>query len=121
MPWGRRDVLPGQGQTRDEALREYYRRLIALRREHTALSRGTFRRLSSDGDLLVFERVDAAAGDAVVVAVNRGAAEARAQVEAPPAWKGTAGEALTGAAGAVVDGKLDVVVPPRQARVYVAR
>ena len=62
MPWGNRGVLPGKGVKRDEALRDYYRKLIDVRRNHTALSRGAFRRLSSDGDLLVFERHDAGGG-----------------------------------------------------------
>jgi len=121
MPWGSRDVLPGKGAKRDDSLRDYYRKLIEARRQNTALSRGTFKRLSSDGDLLVFERFDAAAGNAVVVAVNRGQAEASASVAAPAAWTGAVGEALTGAAAAVADGKLNIVVPPRQARVYVPK
>jgi alpha-amylase len=121
MPWGRRDVLPGKGVERDESLRDYYRKLIEARRQNTALSRGAFKRLSSDGDLLVFERFDADAGNAVVVAVNRGQTEASASVDAPAAWSGTAGEVLTGAAAAVAGGKLALVVPPRQARVYVPK
>jgi alpha-amylase len=121
MPWGRRDVLPGKGVERDESLRDHYRKLIEARRRNTALSRGAFRRLSSDGDLLVFERFDADAGNAVVVAVNRGQTEAGASVDAPSAWNGTAGEVLTGTAAAVAGGKLNLVVPPRQARVYVSQ
>jgi alpha-amylase len=120
MPWGKRAVLPGKGIARDEALREYYRTLIQARRANPALSRGIFRRLSSDGDLLVFERFDAATGNAAVVAVNRGQVEAAAQVPAPASWAGQpVREALTGAAGAVSDGRLTVTVPPRAARVFV--
>jgi glycosidase len=121
MPWGARAVLPGKGVKRNEDLRDYYRTLIETRRKHTALSRGTYRTLSSDGDLLVFERHDAEAGNAVVVAVNRGKAEARVAVDAPAAWTGAVGEAVTGAAAVVDGGRLQVAVPPRQARVYVAR
>jgi glycosidase len=121
MPWGKRSVLPGKGVTRDEDLRAYYRKLIEARRQHTALSRGAYRSLSFDGDLLVFERFDAAAGNAVVVAVNRGKAEASAAVAAPAAWIGPVGEVLTGAAASVIDGQLKVVVPPRQARVYLSQ
>jgi glycosidase len=121
MPWGARAVLPGKGVKRDEDLRAYYRTLIETRRKNTALSRGAYRTLSSDGDLLVFERHDAEAGNAVIVAVNRGKAEARVAVEAPAAWTGAVGEAVTGAAVVVDGGRLEVVVPPRQARVYVAR
>lgn len=119
MPWGRRAVLPGKGLKRDEDLRAYYRKLIDTRRQNTALSRGSFRRLASDGDLLVFERHDAATGNAVVVAVNRGQAEARASVDAPAAWGGGAREAMTGSPVVLDGGRLEVVVPPRQARVYV--
>jgi alpha-amylase len=121
MPWGKRGVLPGKGRARDEGLRAYYRTLIETRRQNTALSRGTFRPLSSDGDLLVFERHDAVTGNAVIVAVNRGPTEAKASVEAPAAWGGDAREAMTDTAAAVEGGRLSVVVPPRQARVYVPR
>jgi len=121
MPWGKRSVLPGKGVTRDEDLRAYYRKLIEARRQNTALSRGAYRSLSFDGDLLVFERFDAAAGNAVVVAVNRGKAEASAAVAAPAAWTGPVGEVLTGATAALSGGQLNVVVPPRQARVYVSK
>ena len=120
MPWGNRGVLPGKGVRRDEALRDYYRRLIDVRRNHTALSRGGFRRLSSDGDLLVFERYDEAAGNAVVVAVNRGQSEASASIEAPAAWQGAVSEAIEGVAVPLDAGRLNVVVPPRQARVFVS-
>jgi alpha-amylase len=121
MPWGRRGVLPGKGLKRDEGLRAYYQALIGARRQNTALSRGGFKRLSSEGDLLVFERFDAEAGNAVVVAVNRGKAAASVSVEAPAAWTGAVGEVITGAAAALDGGRLEVVVPPRQARVYVSR
>jgi alpha-amylase len=119
MPWGQRDVLPGKGLERDEELRAYYRTLIDLRRRNTALSRGSFRSLASDGDLLVFARTDAEAANAVVVAVNRGTTEAATAVEAPAAWSGPVREALTGATAVVDGGRLSVSVPPRQARVYV--
>jgi glycosidase len=120
MPWGARGVLPGKGVKRDEDLRAYYRRLIDLRRSHPALSRGAFTRLSSDGDLLVFERSDAETGNHVVVAVNRGGQQASAAVDAPAAWGGAAIEAITGAAAPIDAGKLAVTVPPRQARVFVS-
>jgi len=120
MPWGARDVLPGKGVERDEDLRAYYRKLIEVRRENTALSRGDFKRLSSEGDLLVFERIDADAGNHVVVAVNRSAAPASVSVPAPAAWGGSAIEALTGAAAGIAGGQLAITVPARQARVFVA-
>jgi alpha-amylase len=121
MPWGSRNVQPGKGEKRDEELREYYRKLIAARRANLALSRGEYQRLSSDGDLLVFARVDAESGNAVVVAVNRGRSEASVTVDAPAAWTGGVDEVVTGAAAPVAGGKLSVVVPARQARVYVPK
>ncbi|MCE3285304.1 MAG: Periplasmic alpha-amylase [Steroidobacteraceae bacterium] len=120
MPWGNRDVQPGKGVARDEALREYYRKLIEARRRNPALSQGGFKRLSSDGDLLVFERTDPASGNAVVVAVNRGAADASANVPAPARWQGgRVSDAVTGAAATLAGDQLAVTVPARQARVFV--
>jgi alpha-amylase len=120
MPWGARAVPPGKGVRRDEALRDYYRRLIVLRRAHPALARGGFRALATDGDLLVYAREDAAAKDAVIVAVNRGAQEASGSVPLPGGWKADAvREALSGARAEVREGELSVTVPARTAHVYV--
>jgi alpha-amylase len=120
MPWGERAVAPGHGMPRDEALRTYYRHLIALRRTHPALTRGTFRELSTAGDLLVFAREDEASGDAVIVAVNRGTDAAVAVVPLPERWHGLAvREALSGAPAMLEDGRLAIKAPPRTAQVYV--
>jgi glycosidase len=122
MPWGDRKVEPGRGQPRDEALRAFYKKLIALRREHIALSAGTFRRVASEGDLLVFERRDAGSGDAVLVALNRGAAVADLAVPAPAGWAAGAGtDALTGDKAARAGENIGLSVPARSARVYVNR
>jgi len=119
MPWGARKVNPGRGVERDESLREYYRTLIALRRSNASLASGGYKLLSSDGDLLVFERA-LDSGNAVVVAVNRGTAPASAAVPAPPAWAGArVHDGLAGEAATMQDGKLMVSVAPRRARVYV--
>jgi alpha-amylase len=118
MPWGGRDVRPGAGAERDEVLRDYYQRLIALRRAHPALSRGDYVRLSVDGDLLVFGRRDARSGDAAIVAINRGEAAGSVVVPAPEGWSAVV-DGLTGEpAGLSADG-LIVSVPPLTARVYV--
>lgn len=118
MPWGERDVLPGKGLPRDEALRADYRRLIAIRRAHPALSRGVHEGLSSEGDLLVFLRRDAESGDALVVAVNRGAAPASATVAAPPEWgAGPARDLWLDEEVPVAGGQLQLAVPPREARI----
>jgi glycosidase len=96
MPWGDRDVLPGKGLPRDESLREDYRRLIAVRRGHPALSRGSHAGLVTTGDLYVFVRRDPASGDAVVVALNRGTAGATASFPAPLEWGASVPSALFG-------------------------
>jgi glycosidase len=122
MPWGERAVAPGSGVARDEALRGYYRQLIALRRAHPALARGTFRELSTTGDLLVFAREDEISGDAVIVAINRGADSAAASVPLPQRWLGrTVREALSDATAIVEAGRLAITTPPRAARIYVTK
>jgi glycosidase len=88
MPWGDRKILPGSGAPRDEALREFYKRLIAIRRAHPALRRGTLTVLATEGDLYVFLRRDATSGDAVIVAVNRGAQPATIRLPMPSEWRG---------------------------------
>jgi len=118
FPWGSRAVQPGNGVERDESLRDYYRRLIEIRRRHLALSAGSYERLSTDGDLLVFGRSHESSGNAVVVAINRGAEPAEAQVAAPAGWAGGAVDALSGDPATVTDGTLQVKVPPRSARIY---
>jgi alpha-amylase len=122
MPWGPRNILPGAGQARDEALRSDYRRLIAIRRSHPALSRGTHRALSTEGDLYVFLRQEASSQDSVVVAVNRGAAPATARFAPPPEWSGRAPEELW--AGGSVRANADsfeVDVPAAGARIVTLR
>jgi glycosidase len=86
MPWGDRAILPGAGVARDEGLRDFYRALIAARRAHPALAHGRQRTLSTEGDLLVFQRT--AADEALLVAVNRGPAPATARVQRPAEWAG---------------------------------
>lgn len=122
MPWGKRAVEPGRGVPRDEDLRAYYRQLIALRRQHSALARGTFHELSTAGDLLVFAREDKASGDTVIVAVNRGADSNVAALALPERWRGQRiREALTGTPAMLKDGRLIIEVPPRTTHVYTAR
>lgn len=120
MPWGDREIRPGAGLPRDEALREDYRRLIALRRAHRALQTGGHRAVASDGDLLVFARE--AEGDAVVVAVNRGSASVRIELERPSIWGSAAVEDAwrrEKVAPAGTDA-IEVEVGPRSARILTA-
>jgi alpha-amylase len=119
MPWGDRAIRPGAGRARDDSLRADYRRLVAIRSGHPALSRGRHQGLVSDGDLLVFARRDTVSGDAVVVAVNRGAAPATATVVPPAEW-GAATHAtdLWNRVGFdTADGKLSFTVAPKSARI----
>ena len=121
MPWGARSIQPGAGLPRDEALREDYRRLIAIRRAHPALSRASHTGVSSDGDLLVFLRRDEAAGDAVVVAVNRGAQPATAAFEVPAEWAerkdGPVRDFWKGEDVPRSGNRIEVSVGPRDARI----
>ncbi|HEX2224127.1 MAG TPA: alpha-amylase family glycosyl hydrolase [Thermoanaerobaculia bacterium] len=122
MPWGERGIQPGKGKPRDEALRADYKKLIALRRANPALSRGTHEGLATDGDLLVFARRDAASGNAVVVAVNRGAQPATASLTPPAEWGPTAAirDEWNGEPIARSGDRLEVTVAPRQARILTA-
>jgi alpha-amylase len=119
MPWGERDVLPGKGLPRDEALRADYRKLIGIRRAHPALSRGTHQGLATDGDPYVFARREAASGDVVVVAVNRGERTGTATFAEPPEWGGAEVRDLLGAAPIRrAGGRVEVEVRGRDAAVF---
>ncbi|HEU4384488.1 MAG TPA: alpha-amylase family glycosyl hydrolase [Anaeromyxobacteraceae bacterium] len=118
MPWGDRAILPGRGLSRDDELREFYRRVVAARRAHPALSRGKHEAISTEGDLYVFQRRDTASGDAVVVALNRGSAEARATFAPLPEWNGLLPvDALAAVEATAEAGRLTVRVPPRSAAI----
>jgi alpha-amylase len=87
-----------------------------VRRAHPALSRGSHAALSTAGDLLVFLRRDEASGDAVVVAVNRGATPAEARFAAPSEWAAGWPRVLWPAGEAVAaEGEAVVAVPARAA------
>jgi alpha-amylase len=118
MPWGERQILPGAGLPRDEALRTDYKKLIAIRRAHLALSRGDYSGLSTEGDLLVYLRRDPASKDAVVVAVNRGASPATASFAAPAEWgTGAVQDVWNTEAMPATGGRLEVTVAPKSARI----
>ena len=120
MPWGERDVLPGRGVPRDEALREDYKRLIAIRRAHPALSRGTHEKLVAEGDLLVFIQKDTKSDDAVVVAINRGTSPAVARFTAPDSWAGwNLKDVWNGAAVPLTSGTVETTVEAKTARIVV--
>ncbi|NRD66017.1 alpha-amylase [Corallococcus exiguus] len=118
MPWGKQAVKPGAGKKRDEALRDYYKRLIAIRRAHPALSRGTHSPLSTEGDVYVFQRRDEASGDTVVVAVNRAKTKGAVSVPWPEAWTGVGEvEDLLNGGRTKAGATLDLALPPLSARI----
>ena len=120
MPWGERNVLPGKGKPRDEALRDDYRRLIAIRKAHPALSRGTHATLSTQGDLLVFSR--RLGNDEVIVAVNRGSETAEATVPAPAHWLvGKVTDEWNNEALSVTESAVKMSVKPKGARIIAWR
>jgi alpha-amylase len=109
-------VKPGAGKPRDEDLRAFYRKLLAIRRSHPALSRGSHQGVATDGDLLAFVRADGA--DAVLVAVNRGAAPVTLRVGAPATWGTRAPvDLLSGEAVPTAGGTVETSIPPAGARV----
>lgn len=121
-PWGDLGVRPGAGIPRDDALRADVSRLVALRRGHPALSRGSYRALSTDGDLLVFERADSASGDRVLVAVNRGSQAASASLELGDGWAGREMyDEWNGSEAVSRDGRVALSVAPRALVLIVAR
>jgi alpha-amylase len=119
MPWGDRKIMPGAGKPRDESLRDFYKRLITIRRSHPALMRGKRQQalVAGDSDVYVFQRT--ADGDAVVVAMNRGKTAAEASFAAPPEWaKGRVRDMLNDSDVAVKDdGHVTLQLAPRQARI----
>ncbi|MGB5211078.1 MAG: alpha-amylase family glycosyl hydrolase [Gammaproteobacteria bacterium] len=118
MPWGTEPVNPGRGEARNEELRDYYKTLIEIRRQHRALTQGSFERLYWEGDLLVFRRSDQMSGDEVIVAVNRGGELLEVGVPAPESWTTGAMEAVTGTEAVIQNGALKVSVPAMTIRVF---
>ncbi|WP_183611897.1 alpha-amylase family glycosyl hydrolase [Novosphingobium hassiacum] len=66
--WGMRNVAAQQGDP--ASMLELYRALLKLRREHEALSLGSFALLHAAGDVLIYERYQK---DRLVIALNLGA------------------------------------------------
>ncbi len=121
MPWGDRRIEPGAGLPRDEMLFRDYQRLIAIRRQFPALSRGTYASVLADADVLAFAREDAASGESVLVAVNRGATARVVSLSLPSAWQGRLlhdawGDRSLGAAAAA----LEIELPAKGGAIIVA-
>jgi len=119
MPWGDRKILPGENKPRDEKLRSDYRKLIALRKDHPSLWRGTHTALSTEGDLLAYSQQDDQTNDYVVIAINRGSTPATFSIQPPVQWSGKSIFDVWG--DQTVNQTSSVAVPPRGALLLVAR
>ncbi len=121
MPWGERDILPGKGIARDEALRGFYKRLIQTRKEHAALRRGDYLMLTAPADrTLAFARRDAASGDRVIVVANREDEALTADIALPADWPARAlRDRLADASVTPAEGRLKVELPPKSVRILV--
>lgn len=121
MPWGGRDILPGKGIARDEALRSYYQQLIRIRQEHPALRRGDYTLLTQPADpALAFARRDAASGDQVIVLANREDKPLMADVALPAGWPAhPVRDRLGNTTATVADGRLKIELAPKSVRIVV--
>ncbi len=117
MPWGERAVQPGAGLPRDESLRQFYQKLIAIRRAHPALARGTHKGLVTEGDVYAFIRHEPESGDAVVVAVNRSNKKQSVSFPWPEAWSGADAEDLIDGSRVAASATMDVAVEPMSVRI----
>jgi glycosidase len=118
MPWGDRDILPGKGVARDEGMRDFYKALIRIRKEHSALRRGDYTLLTQPQDaVLAFARADAAGGDQVLVLANREDRPLPADVALPAGMSATGlTDLLTGQAVAPAEGRLQLEMAPKSVR-----
>jgi alpha-amylase len=120
MPWGERNVRPGKGVARDEALRAFYKQLIRIRKEHPALRRGDYALLTQPADsVLAFARRHE--GDQVIVLANRDDKPAAADVALPAGWPARALRERTtnGTLAAPEGGRLKLELPPKSVRIVV--
>jgi glycosidase len=111
MPWG---------AAQSASLHATYQKLIAVRRAHKALSRGTMATVGSTDDALAYLRALPDGDDRVLVAVNRADSPQRLEVTLPAelagvaAWRDQLGDA---APLAPQGGKLVLDLPPEGALV----
>jgi glycosidase len=119
MPWGARDILPGKGVERDEDLRNYYKTLLQLRRDHPALRRGDYTLLSQPQDaVLAFARRDPASGDQVLVLANREERAVAADVGVPESLSAAPlADGLTGQTTQPEAGRIKLEMAPKSVRI----
>lgn len=122
MPWGDRDIKPGKGEARDEAMREYYKKLLHIRRHHPALRQGDYTLLSGPADpVLAYVRHDMASGDSVMVLVNRDDKESTADFALTGMWNETLAEdELDHQPVSVSTGRMKLTMAPRSVRILSA-
>jgi alpha-amylase len=119
MPWGERDILPGKGVARDEAMRDHYKTLIRLRKQHPALTQGDYTLLTQPQDpALAFARRDTASGDQVVVVANRDDQVLAIDLAAPPNWPARpAVDRLSGESVHAANGRIKLEMAPKSVRI----
>jgi glycosidase len=119
MPWGSRDIQPGKGVARDESLRDFYKSLIRLRKEHAALTQGNYTLLTQPQDAaLAFARRDAASGDQVLVIANREDKAVAVDVAAPAEWPARpARDRLSGDTVTAAEGRIKLEMAPKSVRI----
>lgn len=119
MPWGDRDILPGKGLARDESMREFYKKLLQIRRHHPALSRGDYTLLSGPQDtVLAYLRHDAASDDSVLVLVNRDTMKSKADFMLPAAWgEQPVADELSGKPVAIPAGHIELTMASESVRI----
>ncbi|MBI5717240.1 MAG: alpha-amylase [Burkholderiales bacterium] len=125
MPWGERDIAPGKGVPRDEALRAFYKQLIAIRKEHAALRRGDYTMLTQPADsALAFARrvagPDGTATDAVLVLANREDKAVGVDIALPAWWPARPlRDRLSDEVLGLAEGRLKVELAARSVRIVV--
>lgn len=119
MPWGDRDIKPGKGSARDEAMREYYKALLHIRRIHPALRHGDYTLLSGPQEpVLAYIRNDAASGDSVVVLVNREDRELTSNFMSPDTWSNKAvADELNNKPVTISAGRVELSMAPKSVRI----
>lgn len=122
MPWDDRDIRPGKGKARDESMREYYRKLLHIRRTHPALSRGDYTLLSGPKDaVLAYLRHETASRDSVIVLVNREGAELGVDYVLPEDWQGKpVADELSRKSVTIAGGRLQLIMAPKSVRILSA-
>ena len=121
MPWGELDILPGKGKQREEGLRDYYRQLIAIRRAHPALWRGSQQTLASGQDWIACLRQDEAGGETLLTLAHRGLEATTAELTLPAALADAEAlhDEISGENFPVSAGKTTIPMPAQSGRILV--